>query len=172
MKTFKTEIIQTKVYSKTLTVIVVVLFIIVNLYIFLIEKENPNVYLKSISSIIYLLGLFFIFGQSFIKPKTMGIFETDDTSINLRLNETQYRISIYELDSIILKYSGYGNWWTHSIYGNKNYIEIAGKNEQKYSLEILLKNRSAKNEFKAFLNNEALHEKFQCIKTKNSTCEF
>lgn len=172
MNTFKTEIVKTQEYSKTVALISIVLFIISNLYIFLIEKDNQNVYLKSIAFVINILGLYILFGQSFIKPKTKGSFATADTSINLRLNETQHTISLYELDSIILKYTGYGSWWTHSIYGNKNYLEITGKNGEKYNLEILLRNRSAKNDFKAFLNTEALHGKFQVIKMKNTTCEF
>jgi hypothetical protein len=172
MKTFKTEIVKTKEHSKTLAIIVVVLFIIANLYIFLIAKENQNVYLKSISFVIYALGLFFLFRQSFIKPATIGFFEIADTSINLRLDESQDTLLFNELDNIVLKYTGYGSWWTHSIYGNKNYLEIACKNGEDYKLEILLRNRSVKNDFKAFLNTEALHEKFQLKKMKNTTCEF
>ncbi|WP_445749560.1 hypothetical protein [Polaribacter sp.] len=169
---FKTEIVKTKEYKKSYSIIFGVLYLIANFYLFLLEKENQNIYLKFLSLIIILLGAYFLFGMSFIKPKVIGIFKLSEKHITIEINGVEKNIKLNELESIFLKYMDYGSWKTHSIYGNKNYLKITTKNGEKYNFEILLRNKEMKTEFKSALNNFELNEKFEFVKINNSRTEF
>lgn len=173
MKTeFKTEIVETKQPIKSYTIIFGILYLLANFYIFLFDKENQNIYLKYISLIIILFGAYFIFGESFKRPKVVGIFKINEKHILLYLNGTENKIELNEIESIFLKFMGYGSWTSHSIYGNKNYLKIINKNGDKYNFEILLKNKKMKNEFKSVLNTLEINEKFNFTKMNNSRIEF
>lgn len=171
-KEFKTEIVKTKQPIKLYSIIFGILYLLANFYLFLHDKENQNIYLKYLSLIILLFGAFFILGQSFKKPKVVGIFNLSEKYISINLDGIENKIEINEIESIFLKYMGYGSWTTHSIYGNKNYLKIVNKNGENYNFEILLRDKKMKNEFKNVLNNIEINEKFNFTKINNSRTEF
>jgi hypothetical protein len=165
---FKTEIVETKQSIKAYSIIFGILYLLAHFYFFLFDKENNNIYLKYLSFIILLFGAYFIFGESFKKPKVVGIFKIYEKHILIYLNETETKIELNEIESIFLKYMGHGSWIGHSIYGNKNYLKIINKNRDKYNFEILLRDKKMKNEFKSVLNNIEFNEKFNFTKKNNS----
>ena len=169
---FKTEIVKTKEYNKAYSIVFGILYLTATFYIFLLDKENQNIYLKYISLIIYLFGAYFLFAQSFIKPKIIGAFSMYEDFIKFELNGVEKTIQLKELDNIFLKYTDYGSWTTHSIYGNKNYLKITNINGEKYDFEILIRNKKMKDGFKAILNNTGIYEKFDFVKISNSRTEF
>lgn len=169
---FQTKIVKTKEYNKSYSIVFGIFYLIANFYIFLLDKENQNIYLKYISLLIILLGAYFIFGQSFIKPKVIGVFKLSEKLITIELNGVLKNIKLNELENIFLKYMDYGSWKTHSIYGNKNYLKVTNKNGEEYNFEILLRNKKMKNEFKSALNNFKMNEKFEFVKINNSRTEF
>jgi hypothetical protein len=173
MKTeFKTEIVKTKQPIKVYSIIFGILYLLANFYIFLFDKENHSIYLKYLSMIILLFGAYFMFGESFKKPKIVGIFKIDEKHISIYLNGTENKIELNEIESIFLKYMGYGSWTGHSIYGNKNYLKIINKNGNEYNFEILLRDKKMKKDFKSVLNNIEINEKFNFTKMNNSRIEF
>lgn len=169
---FKTEIVKSKEYNKTYSIVFGILYLTATFYIFLLDQKNQNIYLKYIGLIIYLLGAYFLFSYSFIKPKKIGVFSMYKDFIKIELNGVEKTIPLKELDNIFLNYTDYGSWTTHSIYGNKNYLKITNKNGEKYDFEILIRNKRMKDDFKAFLNNTGIYEKFDFIKISNSRTEF
>ena len=172
MNEFRTEIVKTKTYNKTYTIIFGILYLTATFYIFLIEKENRNLYLTNIGLIIYLLGAYFIFGLSFIKPKVIGIFKISEKLITIELNGIEKKIKLNELENIFLKHMDYGSWTTHSIFGNKNYLRITERTGDKYEFEILIRNKNSKNDLKRILNSPEFYEKFDFTKVGNSRTEF
>lgn len=173
MKTeFKTEIVETKQPIKLYSIIFGILYLLANFYIFLFDKENHNIYLKYLSLIIILFGAYFILGESFKKPKVVGIFKIYEKHISIYLNETENKIELNEIESIFFKYTGYGSWMSHSVYGNKNYLKIISKNGVNYNFEILLRDKKMKNEFKSIMNNIKINERFNITKMNNSRIEF
>ncbi|WP_396601655.1 hypothetical protein [Algibacter sp. R77976] len=171
-KEFKTEIIETKQPIKLYSIIFGILYLLANFYLFLYNKENQNIYLKYLSLIILLFGAYYIFGESFKKPKVVGVFKISEKYISINLDRIENKIGINEIESIFLKYMGYGSLTTHSIYGNKNYLKILKKNGENYNFEILLRDKKMKNEFKNVLNNIEINEKFNFTKINNSKTEF
>lgn len=169
---FKTEIVKTKEYSKLFRLIVTVLFLLTTAYLFFIDKENQNLYLKYAAFSIYLIGIYYLFGQSFIKPKTIGIFKISEGIIHMEKDGLNKNVTLNQLDNILLKYTDYGSWSTHSIFGNKNYIEITEKSGEKHNFEILIRNRASKNDLERILNSHEFHDKFEFRQLKNSRTEF
>ncbi len=169
---FKTEIVKTKEYNKAYSIVFGILYLTAAFYIFLLDKENQNIYLKYIGLIILLFGAYFLFAQSFIKPKVIGVLRIFEDFMKIELNGVEKNIKLNELENIFLKYTDYGSWTTHSIYGNKNYLKITNKNGEKYNFEILIRNKKMKNDFKSLLKNTGLIEKFDFIKISNSRTEF
>jgi len=172
MQEFETEIVKTKEYNKYYSIIFGILYISANFYIFLTDKENHNIYLKYTALVILLFGIYFLFGQSILKPKVIGLFKISEKFITIKLNGIEKKITLNELENIFLKYMGYGNWKTNSIYGNKNYLKIININGEEFNFEILLRNEKKKNEFKSVLKNFEMNEKFDFIKINNTRTEF
>ncbi|RXJ50661.1 hypothetical protein [Gelidibacter gilvus] len=169
---FKTEIVKTKEYSKVFRIVATVLFVLTTTYLFLIDKENQNIYLKYATFLIYLIGIYFLLGQSFIKPKTIGVFKISDNVIHIEKDGLNKNVPLNQLENIYLKYTDYGSWSSHSIYGNKNYIAITETSGEKYNFEILIRNRASKNDMERILNSPVFHEKFDFRQLKNSRTEF
>ena len=172
MTEFKTEIVNTKEFNKIFMIFYIALYMISTFYVFLFDKENQNIYLKYLALAIYLSGIYFLFGQSFIKPKKIGIIKISSEKIEFEKNRLKKSILLCELENIYLKYADYGSWKTHSIFGNKNYVIITEKSGEKYDFEILIKNRTDKNDLKNILNSTEFYEKFDFIKVSNSRTEF
>ncbi|WP_299390671.1 hypothetical protein [uncultured Gelidibacter sp.] len=160
MNKFSTEIVKTKTYNKTFIIVFSIFYVMAGLYSFLLISDYPNVILKYASAAILVVGIYYMFGQSFLKPKSVGTFEIFNDAIHLKFDKTHETIPFNQLEEIILKYTGYGSWCNHSIYGNKNFLQITDKMDHTHQIEILLKNRSAKNILKSIMTAERLSEKF------------
>ncbi|MBA6153061.1 hypothetical protein [Gelidibacter maritimus] len=169
---FRTEIVKTKKYRKVFSIFIVLLYVLATVYLFLIDKERVNIYLKYAAFLAYLIGAFYLFGQSFIKPKTIGIFKISNGVIHIQKDGLTKNITLNQLEKIYLKYTDYGSWSTHSIFGNKNYIEITETSGEKYNFEILIRNRTSKNDLERILNGVEFQEKFALRQLKNSRTEF
>tara|TARA_R110002126_G_scaffold78629_1_gene195613 strand:- start:3036 stop:3557 length:522 start_codon:yes stop_codon:yes gene_type:complete len=169
---FETEIVKTKEFNKIFMIVFIILYMISGFYIFMYDKENQNIYLKYLALGIYLSGIYFLFGQSFIKPKKIGKLKISTDRIEFKVDDDNKNIPLNELENIYLKYMDYGSWSTHSIFGNKNYLRITEKSEKKYDFEILLRNKNSKNDLKKILNSPEFYEKFDFMKDGNSRTEF
>ena len=169
---FNTEIVKTKEFNKISMIIFGILYLISTFYIFLYDKENQNIYFKYLAFGIYISGIYFLFGQSFIKPKKIGTLKISNKKIEFENSGLNKSIALNELENIYLKYMDYGSWTTHSIFGNKNYVKITEKSGQQYDFEILIRNRTAKNDLKNILNSSEFYEKFDIMKENNSRTEF
>ena len=169
---FNTEIVKTKEFNKIFMIIYGILYLISTFYIFLYDKENQNIYFKYLAFGIYISGIYFLFGQSFIKPKKIGTLKISNEKIEFENSGVNKSIALNELKNIYLKYMDYRSWTTHSIFGNKNYVKITEKSGQQYDFEILIRNRTAKNDLKNILNSSEFYEKFDIIKVNNSRTEF
>ena len=150
---FETEIVKTKEFNKIFMIVFGVLYLISTFYVFLYDKENQNIYLKYLALGIYTSGIYFLFGQSFIKPKKIGKLKISTARIEFQESDENKNIPLNELENIYLKYMDYGSWTTHSIFGNKNYLSITEKSGKKYDFEILIRNKNSKNELKRILNS-------------------
>ncbi|MGO3155303.1 MAG: hypothetical protein ACTIJT_07110 [Mesonia sp.] len=169
---FETEIVKTKEFNKIFMIIFIILYSISGFYIFMYDKEDQNIYLKYLALAIYASGIYFLFGQSFLRPKKIGKLKISTQGIEFNKNEENKNISLNELENIYLKYMDYGSWTTHSIFGNKNYLTITEKSGKKYDFEILIRNKNSKNELKRILNSPEFYEKFDFMKDGNSRTEF
>ena len=171
-KEFETEIVKTKEFNKIFMIVFGILYLISTFYVFLYDKENQNIYLKYLAFAIYTSGIYFLFGQPFLKPKKIGKLKISTNRIEFNQNDENKNIPLNELEKIYLKYMDYGSWTTHSIFGNKNYLRITEKSGNKYDFEILIRNRNSKNELKRILNSPEFYEKFDFMKGGNSRTEF
>jgi len=169
---FKTEIVKTKEFNKIFMIVFTILYAISGFYIFMYDKETQNIYLKYLGLAIYLSGIYFLFGQSFIKPKKLGELKISTDRIEFKVGDNNKSIPLNELENIYLKYMDYGSWSTHSIFGNKNYLKITEKSGNKYDFEILIRNKKSKNDLKTILNSSEFYEKFDFMKAGNSRTEF
>lgn len=111
-KQFSTEIVKTKEFNRIFMIVFGIL------------------YLKYLALAIYTSGLYFLFGQSFIKPRKIGNLKISTDRIEFNENGENKSITLNELENIYLKYMVYGNWTTHSIFGNKNYLKITEKSRK------------------------------------------
>nr|WP_299036258.1 hypothetical protein [uncultured Tenacibaculum sp.] len=171
-KEFETEIVKTKEFNRIFMIVFIILYMISGFYIFMYDKENQNIYLKYLSLAIYASGIYFLFGQSFLKPKKIGRLKISTDRIEFKMSDNNKNIPLNELENIYLKYMDYGSWSTHSIFGNKNYLKITEKSGNKYDFEILIRNKNSKNDLKRILNSPEFYEKFDFIKGGNSRTEF
>jgi len=171
-KEFNTEIVITKEFNKIFMIIFGILYVVSTFYIFLYDRENQNLHFKYSALAIYTSGIYFLFGHSFIKPKKIGTLKISNKKIEFDNNGLNKSIALAELENIYLKYTDYGSWRTHSIYGNKNYLGITEKSGVKYDFEILIKNRTSKDNLKEILNSPEFYEKFNFTKVSNSRTEF
>lgn len=169
---FNTEIVKTKEFSKTLRIIFVILYLIAIFYIYFYDNESQNIYFKYLAVAIFISGIYFLFAQSFIKPKKTGTIKISAENIEFNANGITETTALNELENIFLKYMDYGGWTTHSIFGNKNHITITEKSGKKYDFEILIRNRNSKNDLKRILNSPEFYEKYDVIKTGNSRTHF
>ena len=169
---FETEIVKTNEFNKVVMIVFGVLYLFSTFYVFLYDKGNQNIYLKYLALAIYASGIYFLFGQSFIKPKKIGKLKISTDGIEFDNNNENKSIALNKLENIYLKYMDYGSWTTHSIFGNKNYLRITEKSGKEYDFEILIRNRNAKNELKRILNSPEFYEKFDFMKGGNSRTEF
>ena len=144
---FETEIVRTKEFNRIFVIVFGILYLISTFYIFLHEKDNQNIYLEYLALIILLFGVYFLFGQSFIKPKQIGKLKISTERIAFERSDENKNIPLSELENVYLKYMDYGSWTTHSIFGNKNYLSITEKSGNKYNFFVILSNNFAGSPF-------------------------
>ena len=169
---FNTEIVKSKEFNTIFKIIYGILYMIASFYIFLYDKESQSIYINYLAIAINLSGVYFLFGQSFIKPKNIGILKITDEKVEFDKNGLNKSIMLTELETISLRYLDYGSWSSHSIFGNKNYLEIIEKSGEKFELEILIRSRNAKNDLKKVLNSPEFIGKFDFIQASNSRTDF
>jgi len=173
MKTeFETEIVKTKKFNKVFIIVFTILNLISVFYLFFYDKENQNTYLKYLALVIYLSGIYFFLGKSFIKPKTIGNLKISTNRIEFNKDGEIKNIALSQIEDIYLRYMDYGSWTTHSIFGNKNYLRITEKSGNQHDFEILIRNRSYKNDLKSILTSQEFYCKFDFIRDENSRTEF
>ncbi|WP_088323421.1 hypothetical protein [Polaribacter tangerinus] len=168
---FKTDIVNTKSYKSKYSIPFGLFYIASCFYLLFIPSENQILTLKIISLIVILLSAYFLFEVSFIKPKVIGMLKINEKQITISSKET-VTITVDELDHIYLKYSDYGSWKTHSIYGNKNYLKITSKNGKKYQLEILIRNEKEKNKLKRITDYFSKKDQFSMTNINNPKTKF
>ncbi|CDF80942.1 conserved hypothetical protein [Formosa agariphila KMM 3901] len=169
---FKTEIVSSNKVNKVVTIVFLILYVISIFYVFLYDKDSQNIYLKYLALAVYLSGIYFLFGKSFIKPKKIGVLKLSTEKIEFEENGETKNIPLNELENVYLNYMDYGSWTTHSIYGNKNHIIITDKSGNRYNFEILIRNKDSKDELKSVLNSSEYYEKFNLTKAPNSRTNF
>lgn len=169
MKTFSTAIVETRELSTTLRSIVGILLIISAYFLFIDQRDWSKVFLN-ILRFLYFGGLMLGFGLPFIKPRHKGIFALDEQRIVYEVGEEKRELELSRIKEIHLDYKGYGSWWSHTIYGNKNFLEIITLKGEKLDFEILIKNREEKQLLKRLLT--VPRQDFKFISTSSATKSF
>ncbi len=170
---FETEIVKTKELNKVIFNVFSVLYIASCFYLFGYDKEKQNIYLKYFSLFCLIVGGYFLFFNNFIKPKIIGFLKISTEEIEIEEGDTNKTIPYEDIEEIYLKYMGYGSWWSHSIYGNKNYITITEKSGDKYDFEILIRDEKSKNNLKIIFDNPKFYDKFDVVNIgNNNTMKF
>ena len=95
------------------------------------------------------------------------------TDKNLKFNYDSIvkEINYTKIEKLILKYTGYGSLNTHSIYGNKNFLIIEMKDGEKFSFEILIRNKKQKENLKNIIDTRFSVEQFE-LRKMQTRCEF
>ena len=172
MDTIKTEIVEATEYRSKLFVFgFSILYIASATYIFLLEDTYPNEYLKFASFIIYLYGLYFLFRQLLLKPKTIGSLIVTSESLKFEYNDIQDQLDFSTIQQLKLLYTGYASW-SQYIWGNKNYLEIKSTNGNKYQFEFLIKDKRQKNKLKKIFKSQSIKDQFELVHQKNSGHRF
>ncbi|PWJ37933.1 hypothetical protein [Sediminitomix flava] len=169
---FKTKIVKSRILSKPIIITTAILYIISSYYIFLTNEEDQNTSLKLFFLVIYFLGIYVLFIHRIIKPKKIGDFNLSTEKIEFIQNDTCTTLAAEDIISIELLYLGYGGWKTNTFWGNKNYIKISDRTGMKYDLEILIRNKSTKEELKTILNRYPYINKFSVKKGLNTRVKF
>lgn len=174
MDDFRTEIVNTKEFGKGFSKILSILMTIVGLYVVYIllwDIKPLDKYAKYIIIVFYLFVSYILIQKSFIKPKSIGYFSMNMTNLAFPYKGIDREINYSTIEKLSLKYTGYGSWNAHSIYGNKNYLIIEIKDEEKFSFEILIRNKKHKDTLRKILDTKLLDTQFEFIKLK-SICEY
>lgn len=169
---FETEIVKTKKFNKIFTIVYGILYLIAIYYIFLLDKEHQNSYLKYTAFAIFIVSIYVMTEKSLIKPKKIGKLTISTDSIEFNVNDKHTAIPITELKNIYLRYLDYGSWQTHSFFGNKNYCRIIDQSGKNYDFEILIRNKESKNNLKYILHCTEFDEKFVLSQSGKSKTVF
>ncbi|MCM4159903.1 hypothetical protein FHG64_05510 [Antarcticibacterium flavum] len=149
---FKTDIVKSREIKKRYRILGGVA-ILVSAYFIFIDKQDWDPAIHIILGVLYLGGMSLGFGIPFIKPVKKGKLILDNENIEIYKEGRIRSFPWSAIDNVRLQYSGYGSWWSHSIYGNKNYLLITTGEGEKMDLEILVKNKKHKEELKEILNS-------------------
>lgn len=155
MQCFKTDIVKTRELKKRYRVLGGAAILVGAYFIFIDERDlDPAIHI--LLGVLYLGGMSLGFGLPFIKPTKKGKLILDGESIEIYKEGKIRSFNWSEIDNVRLQYSGYGSWWSHSIYGNKNYLLLTTGEGEKFDLEILVKNKKHKEELKEVLSSPAV----------------
>lgn len=155
MQQFRTDIVRTRELKKRYRILGGAA-ILVGAYFLFIDKRDWDPVIHLLLGILYLSGLSLGFGLPFIKPSKIGMLILDGESVEIYKDGVIRSCSWREIKDVRLQYSGYGSWWSHSIYGNKNYLLITTVEDDKLDLEILVRNRKHKEKLKDILVSPAV----------------
>lgn len=164
MAIFKTEIVQTPNFSWPVRILAG-LFLIGGGYFLFMYEGNLHPYIKLLFGIGYFSGFIVALWQPFRRSKTVGSLEMDASEIKAEIYNEKRSFSFSEVKDLTLKYKGYGSWWGHSIYGNKNYLVLTTEADEKLEMEILIKNREHKKLLKEILSAHARLVTYDISKT-------
>jgi hypothetical protein len=158
---FSTQIVKSRKFSIIEKIILGILLLSSNYYLFLINDEYKNTYLTLFFFICYATSMPLTIMPQLLKPKHLGELIISDGKFKILIDGHDKEILFSDIKSLFLKYSGYGSFWrSHTIYGNKNYLIIIDKNNSKTELEVLIKNKAEKEKLKSILNTPELHDIF------------
>lgn len=164
--TFKTEIVQSKIIKSRLVGLLLLPMLIYIPIFFIFDKNPTTKFLGVIASFCQALFFILYFRENFIKPKTIGEFNLSDTNLSFTINGKSTEIPIEDLSEFNHSYIGYGGWARTTRHGNKNYISLVTNSGKSYKFEILIKNKEAKDDFKAILSSPNYDEKFDWTPSK------
>lgn len=155
MISWKTDIVETREIKKRYRILGGAA-ILVGAYFLFIDKRDWDPFIHIFLGLLYLGGMSLGFGLPFIKPAKRGKIILDSESIEIFRDGAIRSLSWSAIESVRLQYSGYGSWWSHSIYGNKNYLLITTVEGERFNLEILIRNKIHKENLKELLLSPAL----------------
>ena len=164
--TFKTEIVQTKIIKPWLISLLIIPMLIYLPVMFIFDKTPTTRLLGVVASFSQALFFILYFRENVIKPKVIGEFNLSDTNLSFTINGETTDIPIQDLSELNLSYIGYGGWARTTRHGNKNYISLVTNSGKSYKFEILIKNKEAKDDFKAILSSPNYDEKFDWTPSK------
>lgn len=155
MQSFRTDIVKSRELKKRYRFLGGAAILVGAYLLFIYNREwDPTIHI--LLGILYLGGMSLGFGLPFIRPKKIGKLILDRESIEIYKEGAIWSFSWSAINNVVLQYSGYGSWWSHSIYGNKNYLLITTEDGEKFDLEILVRNKKYKEELKELLLSPAV----------------
>ncbi len=169
---FETDLVKTRVYSKKLILVFLLLYLI---SLFVIYPLGDNQYPKYIiitSFVLNLSGLYIMFLKDLIKPKVVGKLKISYQTILIEQSNQNLIFHLNDVNEVLLNYMDYGSWQTQTIYGNKNFLKISDKQNKICELEFLIKNKNAKNNLKSILSQPEFDGKFKLVKHPHSKTNF
>ncbi len=151
----RTKIVNRKSPSYILFMILYIaaLFLVFTPNIYGLDKNTIPLYLKILSLLIYLFGLFLIFKDNWTKPEILGKLRIFIDRIIINRNSSNQIIQISDLRKIEFDYFGYSNIFSNKPFGNGNYIKIEQNDDEKYEYEIRIKTKDEKEKLKKIFNN-------------------
>ena len=149
MDSFETKIVKSWDPSWKVRIPVAVLLLASVVIAYVWKPENP--WLLHSAHAVYVICMFIALGQSFLKPRNLGILKITRDEINIERGNELKTYKITELQDFGFEYVGYASFWKHTIYGNKNHLYFTHRSGEKRDLEITLSNKEMKEEFKSFL---------------------
>ena len=149
MNSFETKIVKTWDPSWKVRILVAVLLLGSGVIAYVWKPENP--WLLHSAHAVYVICMFIALGQSFLKPRTLGLLKITRNEIIIEKENELKTYKITELQDLGFDYVGYASFWKHTIYGNKNHLNFTHRSGEKRDLEITLSNKEMKEEFRSFL---------------------
>jgi hypothetical protein len=172
MKRFKTDIIKSKTIDKKIRLITIIFYLPAIFYLFLYDSDDKNIYLKLIALIAFILGSIVSVAEGFMKGKNIGKLEIDTDSFKVNMNSEKTVINFNNIQMILLKFSGYGNWKSPYLFGTKNYFEIITENGEQIKFEFRIKNKISKDLLKDALTNDFIKNKFRFEKINGTYARY
>lgn len=155
MPFFKTDIVKTRELKKRYRILGGAAILAVAYFLFIDKRDwDPGIHI--LLGIIYLAGMSLGFGLPFIKPAKKGKLILDREGIEIFKDGAISSFEWEEIEHVRLQFSGYGSWWSHTIYGNRNYLLLTTEEAERFDLEILIKNRKHKEDLKELLLSPAV----------------
>lgn len=166
MRSFETKIVRTWDPPKLIRAVGIFLLLASAAVIYIWKPEIS--WLRTLGYIVYFFSFLFALSLSFIKPKNLGEIAISEETLELDYKGVKRSFLISELKELGLNYRGYANYWKHTLYGTKNHLYFTDSQNEKFDLEIILKNKEKTNELKQFLNQLKSNADTKVTQTGNS----